>query len=149
MPRFIFRLQPVLRHRERIEEQKKQIFAREQRALAQAIAERDALRGKREALAAELITEHKNLDGESLRLAYAHLDFLAREITAADYHVMACEGAVERARLVLVAATKERKILERLRERQHEAFMREQLRLEQRDLDDDNARRYQRSGVAL
>ncbi|MGH7716634.1 MAG: flagellar FliJ family protein [Vulcanimicrobiaceae bacterium] len=63
-------------------------------------------------------------------------------MTAADWHVAACEQAVERAREVLVRATKDRKILNRLQERQREAFRAEELRVEQRELDDDNARRY-------
>jgi flagellar FliJ protein len=145
MPRFVFRLAPVLHQRERVEEQKKQFLAREQRVLADAQARREMLRGRREALARELIFEHRKLDIEGLRLAYAHLDFLAREITAADWHVAACEQAVDRAREVLVRATKDRKILDRLQERQREAFRTEQLRVEQRELDDDNARRYHRA----
>ncbi|HEY1729793.1 MAG TPA: flagellar export protein FliJ [Candidatus Baltobacteraceae bacterium] len=145
MARFVFRLAPVLRQRERIEEQKKQLLAREQRVLADAEARREMLRTRRENLARELIAEHRKLDAEGLRLAYGHLDFLAREITGADYHVAACQQAVERARAVLVRATKDRKILDRLQERQREAFKVEQLRLEQRELDDDNARRYHRA----
>jgi flagellar protein FliJ len=145
MARFVFRLAPVLRQRERIEEQKKLLFAREQRVLADAEARREMLRGKRESLALELILEHRKLDFEGLRLAYAHLDFLAREITAADWHVAACQQALERAREVLVRATKDRKILDRLQERQRDAFKREEFRREQRELDDDNARRYSRS----
>jgi len=145
MARFVFRLAPVLRQRERVEEQKKLFLAREQRVLADAEARREMLRKRRESLARELIAEHRKLDAEGLRLAYAHLDFLAREIAAADYHVAACQGAVDRAREVLVRATKDRKILDRLQERQREAFNREQLRLEQRELDDDNARRYVRA----
>jgi flagellar FliJ protein len=145
MPRFVFRLAPVLHQRERVEEQKKLLFAREQRVLADAQARREMLRGRREALAQELIVEHRKLDYEGLRLAYAHLDFLAREITAADWHVAACQQAVERAREVLVRATKDRKILDRLQERQREAFRNEELRVEQRELDDDNARRYHRA----
>jgi len=142
--RFVFRLAPVLRHRERIEEEKKQLLATAQRALAQAEEQRQQLRDRREALAMELIVEHRKLDAEGLRLAYGHLDFLAREITAADWHVANCVRAVDQAREVLVRATKDRKILDRLRERQKEAFDREQLRLEQRDLDDANSRRYDR-----
>jgi len=145
MARFVFRLAPVLRQRERVEEQKKLFLAREQRVLVDAEARREMLRGRREALARELIAEHRKLDYEGLRLAYAHLDFLARELTAADYHVAACTQAVERAREVLVRATKDRKILDRLQERQREAFKREELRVEQRELDDSNARRYSRS----
>ena len=144
MARFVFRLAPVLRQRERIEEQKKQLLAAAVRALVDAEAKRDQLKARRETLARELIAEHRNLDAEGLRLAYAHLDFLAREITAADYLVMSRTREVNLAREILVRATKDRKILDRLRERQKEAYDLEQLRIEQRELDDANSRRYER-----
>ena len=147
MPRFVFRLAPVLRQRERIEEQKKQLLAAAQRALADAEAQRDQLKIRREMLARELIEEHRNLDAEGLRLAYAHLDFLAREIRAADYLVASRTRELNLAREILVRATKDRKILDRLQERQKEAFDLEQSRIEQRDLDDANSRRYDRSST--
>lgn len=150
MPRFVFRLAPALRQRERIEEEKKQLLAAARRALAEAEAQRAQLRNRRESLARELIAQHRKLDAESLRLAYAHLDFLARELSTADWHVAMCARAVEEAREVLVRASKDRKILDRLRERQQEAFDLEQARIEQRELDDANARRYDRKqGVML
>ena len=144
MPRFVFRLAPVLRQRERIEEQKKQLLATALRALADAEAQREALRARREALARELIEEHRNLDAEGLRLAYAHLDFLAREITAADYLVMSRTREMNLAREILLQATKDRKILDKLRDRQKAAYDLEQSRIEQRELDDANSRRYER-----
>src|SRR5579872_6307270 len=142
MPRFVFRLDPVLRQRERVEEAKKQLLAAAQRKLAEAETQRQALRTRRESIARELISRHKDLDGETLRLTYAHLDFLARELSSADFQVAICAQAVDEARAVLVRATKDRKILDRLRERQREAFELEQARIEQRELDDANARRH-------
>jgi len=145
MPRFIFRLAPVLRHRERIEEEKKMLLAEEQRRLAEAKAARQRLRDRRETLARELVAEHRKLDVETLRLTYAHLDFLAREINTADWNVAKATGAVDAAREVLVRASKDRKILDRLRERAQANFDREVARAEHRELDDANARRYART----
>jgi flagellar FliJ protein len=142
--RFVFRLAPVLRQRERVEETRKQLLAAAQRALADAEKERARLRDRREALARELIADHRKLDGETLRLIYGHLDFLAREIAAADRRVATCAAAVEEARAALLRASKDRKILDRLRERQREVFDLEQMRHEHRELDDANARRYER-----
>lgn len=144
MARFVFRLAPVLRYRERIEEEKKLLLAAAQRTLADAEAERQRLRDRREALARELVHGHRALDAETLRMTYAHLDFLARELNAADWRVAQCEQAVNAAREVLVRASKDRKILDRLRERARENFNREQLRLEQHDLDEANSHRYAR-----
>ena len=145
MARFQFRLAPVLRYRERIEEEKKQLLAAAQRALAEAEAKRQALRGRREALARELVARHRKLDAETLRLTYAHLDFLAREINAADWNVSNCTKAVDVARDVLVRATKDRKILDRLRDRKKTAFDREEARFENHQLDDANSRYYART----
>jgi flagellar FliJ protein len=144
VPRFVFRLAPVLRQRERIEEEKKQLLAAAQRTLAEAEAQRQKLRTRRESLAHELIVRHRDLDGETLRLTYGHLDFLARELSTADFQVAICARAVDEARAALVRATKDRKILDRLRERQRENFELEQARIEQRELDDANARRFER-----
>lgn len=145
MARFQFRLAPVLRYRERIEEEKKQLLAAAQRTLAEAEARRQSLRVRREALARELVSRHRKLDAETLRLTYAHLDFLAREITAADWEVSNCSKAVDAARDVLVRATKDRKILDRLRDRKKTAFEREEARLENHQLDDANSRYYART----
>lgn len=144
MARFVFRLASVLRYRERIEEEKKLLLAAEQRKLAEAEATRQRLRTNREALARELVAGHRRFDVETLRVTYAHLDFLAREINTADWHVATCQSAVDVARDVLVRASKDRKILDRLRERARENFNREQLRLEQHDLDEANSQRYVR-----
>jgi flagellar FliJ protein len=145
MARFAFRLAPVLRYRERVEEEKKLLLAAAQRTLAKAEAKRQALRDRREALARELVSRHRKLDAETLRLTYAHLDFLAREINAADWEVANCSKAVDAAREALVRATKDRKILDRLRERKKTAFDREQGRLENHELDDANSRHYART----
>ena len=142
MPRFTFRLAAVLRQRERVEEEKKLLLAAAQRKLYEAEMERKGLQDRREALARELVEEHTKLDGETLRMTYAHLDFLAREITAADWRVNAAAVSVEQAREILVRASQQRKILERLRDKQHETFKLEQMRLEHRDLDEANSRRH-------
>jgi len=142
--RFVFRLASVLRHREWIEDEKKQKLAEANRALLAAEEARQALRDRRETLARELTSEHAKLDGETLRISYAHMEFLAREITAADMTVAGCFHAVNLSRDALVQATKNRKVLDRLRERQFKVYEAEQMRLEQRDLDDANARQYGR-----
>lgn len=144
MARFVFRLAPVLRYRERIEDEKKLMLAGEQRKLAEAEAERNALKSRREALAREMVSGHKRFDAETLRMTYAHLDFLAREINVADWRVATCVQAVNAAREALVRASKDRKILDRLRERARENFNREEQRVEQRDLDEANSQRYMR-----
>jgi flagellar protein FliJ len=145
MARFVFRLAAVLRHRKWIEDEKQAGLATAARALREAQAARQALCERREGLARELVAQHAALDGETLRISYAHMNFLAREINAADLQVVANTQLVELARNALVEASKGRKILERLRERQEQVHKAEELRFEQRDLDDANARRQART----
>ena len=110
-----------------------------QRALLDAENERLALCVRRDALGARVAGEHEQLDGETLRISYAHLEFLAREIRAAELRIATCVDVAARAQGELIAASKDRRVLERLRERRRTNFDHEQDRLEQRDLDEANA----------
>ena len=115
------------------------------RALREAEQARLALCAKREGLARELIAKHAELDGETLRISYAHMEFLAREINNADMQVAGCAHAVSVARDALVKASKDRKAIDRLRERRLQEHEAQERRFEQRDLDDANARLYGRN----
>jgi flagellar FliJ protein len=142
--RFNFRLQPVLGHRERIE----QVRAGEHaQALSdQLVAQRahDELLDKRDALRNELVLDHAHFDAESLRATYAHLDYLDRAIVGSQQRVEACVAETEGARQRLVDAAKDRKVLETLKERRHEAHRLDEAISDQRELDDNNARAFER-----
>ncbi|MBV8152617.1 MAG: flagellar export protein FliJ [Candidatus Eremiobacteraeota bacterium] len=152
MARFAFRLDPVLKHRERIEDEKSQVFAVAQQALQDAEKERLYLVSRRDDLSVYIATEHASFDSDALRIAYAHLGFLAREIRAAEMRVATCVEAAARAQDELIAASKERRILERLRERKQTVFDQEHERAEQRELDDANSLQHARNqaqGVSI
>jgi flagellar export protein FliJ len=55
--------------------------------------------------------------------------------------------ALDRARNELLEASKEKKVVEKLKERRREAHALEEQRMEQKELDDGNARRYGRAQV--
>lgn len=143
--RFKFSLQPVLEQRKRVEEEKQQIVAQRQRELDFSETELKRLNDEFRAGSESLRTSHRSFDGESLRLHYAHLQFLDRAITAQIRVVAERRVAVDRARMDLLAASKERKVVEKLKERRREAFVAEELRVEQNELDDGNARRFGRT----
>ena len=139
--KFVFTLQPVLEHRKRIEDQKQQTHAVRKRAHQEAKAELDRLNDEFRSHARELREQHGSFDAEDLRLRYAHLQFLDRCIDAQIKVVAERQAALERARVDLVAASKNRKVVDKLKERRRTAHAVEELRIEQIELDDGNARR--------
>lgn len=143
--KFRFRLDPVLGHRERIEQER---AGEHGRALADQLAAQrmfDDLATKRDELRARLVREHARFDAESLRSTYLHLDYLDRALVAARQRVDACIAETERARRRLVEAAKDRKVLETLKERRREAFQLDAALADQRELDDQNARAFERT----
>jgi flagellar FliJ protein len=144
MPRFRFRLQMVLEHRARIERDKQGILAAKQRDLQVA---QDRLAGLNEdyvRTGEELRLKHAELDTNELYNYYSYLDYVLRGIRSSEERVAACEAEVEYAQRILAEARKQKKILELLKERRRETFDADMLAMEQRDLDDLNARRYGR-----
>ena len=145
MTAFKFRLEPVLGHRERLERERAGDHAR---ALADRLAaeqDRDDIIRRREAARTRLVRDHASLDADTLRATYVHLDYLDRAIVAAQQRVDACADETERARLRLVGAARDRKVLEALKERRREAFDLDVALADQRELDDLNARLYERA----
>jgi flagellar protein FliJ len=142
--KFVFRLQPVLDHRQRIEDEKKQTMAVRQRACDEAKAELDRLNLEFQLHSALLRAKHQEFDGETLRAHYGHLHFLDRVIDAQIRVLAERRAALERARQDLVAAQKDRKVVDKLKDRRKATFVAEEMRIEQGELDDANARAYGR-----
>jgi len=143
--KFDFRLDPVLGHRERIEHER---AAEHARALADQLAAQrmhDEIVEKRDVLRLRLVREHAEFDAETLRATYTHLDYLDRALVASQQRVDARAAETERARLRLVDAAKDRKVLETLKERRREAFQLDVALADQRELDDQNARLFERA----
>lgn len=142
---FRFRLEPVLGHRERIERERSGEHGRALADQLAAEAARDGLIARRDASRATLVAEHNRLDAMTLRATYAHLDYLDRAILSAQQRVDACADETERARLRLVDAARDRKVLETLKERRRDAYLLDAAHAEQRELDDHNARHHERA----
>lgn len=142
--KFAFALQPVLEHRERIEDEKQQALAIRQQAHDEAKRELDRLNDAFRHSALHLRERHRELDAEELRLHYAHLQFLDRVIDAQTHVLAERRAAVERARGDLLAASKDRKVVEKLKERRRDGFLCEEMRIEQGELDESNSRQHGR-----
>jgi flagellar FliJ protein len=138
MARFIFKLDGVLQHRERIEQE-------HQRALAVVTAELVRLQGDMRNLTDEVNrnaadVRDNHLVGK-LNMSYlaAHRRYMLgmqRRLQNSSQAIAAQQQVVEAARAELAEATKQKKILEKLRERYHERWKAEQARLEAGALDE-------------
>ncbi|HZO92345.1 MAG TPA: flagellar export protein FliJ [Candidatus Baltobacteraceae bacterium] len=143
--KFRFRLDPVLEQRSRVERERAADHARAVKDLRAAEKQRDDLLAKRETLRERLVREHASFDVETLKATYTHLDYLDRALVPAHQRVAQCVAAAERTRLRLVDAAKDRKVLETLKERRREAFDLDVALADQRELDDQNARAFERA----
>jgi flagellar FliJ protein len=146
--RFKFNLQPVLEARTRVEEQKQQVVAQRRRSLDDAETELARLNDEFRKHSDVLRAAHRGLDAEQLRMHYAHLQYLDRVILAQIRVVAERRVMLDRARTELLRASRDRKVVEKLKERRHDTFMTEAMRLEQNELDDANARRYGRTQIS-
>ena len=145
--KFRFPLQPVLEHRTRIEEERQQEVAVALRAVNEALSALRRLHDDFRTHSDALRSEHQRFTTEELRLHYAHLEYLNRAITAQEGAVAAAKAAHEQCRLRLVEASKEKKAIEKLKSRRHEAHIAAETVVEQREIDDMNARRFSRSSA--
>ena len=148
MPRFKFRLQTVLEHKQRLEElaqldhaQAQAAQVREERSLGQLHEAEDRGFGE---------LERQRFDGpldiESLRFGMTYLDILKSQITRQEQVVDRVRGATETKREQLVGAMQDRKALDRLREKQQQHFNKEAARREAVEQDEMVVMRHPRSG---
>jgi flagellar FliJ protein len=138
MPRFKFQLAGVLEHRKNIEEGK-------QRALAAVLAEMQRLKNDladldQVARTAVADLRDNRLTGQlDLSFLAAHRRFtgsVQRRAVAIVQKMALVQRSVDEARAALAAAAKDRKIIEKLRERQLERWQAQQHRQEADELDD-------------
>jgi flagellar export protein FliJ len=106
---------------------------------------RDDLIARRDALRERLSDHHAEMELPELRAAYAHCDYLDREIVAQHDVVRRVSLEAEGERMKLVAATKDKRVLETLKTRRRETFEAEAAAVERNSLDDINARTFDRA----
>jgi flagellar export protein FliJ len=144
MPKFSFRLDPVLDHRQRLEDEQQIVLAAALSALRSAEAQRDDYIARRAAMRERLFVHHNEMDGIELRATYAHCDFLDRSIVAQERVVAEKRALADVERANPLVKTKEKKVLSVLKDRRREAFESEAAATEQRESDEINSRSFDR-----
>jgi len=138
MPPFKFQLEGVLEHRKNIEEQKQRALAAvlsEMQRLKNELVELDQLaRGAVSDLRENRLTGH--LDMSFLAAHRRFTGSVQRKALAIAQKMALVQRQIDEARTALAAAAKDRKIIEKLRERQLERWHSQQHRQEADELDD-------------
>ena len=142
---FSFRFETLLAYRGHRKEQAEAALGRERRRLNRAQDELEGLRNRRRQSGEELSASLRQRPTADL-LRY-HADFLSalkRRIEARKTDVAACEQAVRDRLNEVLARTREYRIMEKLKERDYEAWLLEQRHQEQKVLDENAVIRHGR-----
>lgn len=134
---FRFSMQNILNMKEKLEEQEKNNFAQANRRLLEAQEELEKL--KRRFLQKELElreTVYQLMDVQEVRTQENAVEIVKMYVRQQQLVVVQREKEVEVARQRLQEAMKERKTFEKLREKAFEAFVAEENRREQKEVDE-------------
>jgi flagellar protein FliJ len=142
---FEFRLQPLLDSRKRIEQEKQRDFAAIRRIVEDIALELKRLADSRSRCMKQLGESARSRSAADLRLFDAHLRSLDAAIGAERRRRSELEANWQRLREELILASRERRVIEKLKERRRRAFEAKEARREELELDEANARRYDRA----
>jgi len=145
MAKFIFRFATNLRVKERIEEQKKIEYGKALAALELQRQEKARMVNEREETIVSFRESVNNaITPADVQTHNNYLGLLKMLIIKQDEIIKKCEETAEIKRLELVEAMKERKIMEKLKEKDREIFIREEQLKEQKIQDTIVSYRYGR-----
>jgi len=137
MAKFQFKMDTVLRLRENLEEQKKNEFGRAIAELDRQKEKLNALIKERERMIQEFHEAVKNrIDSRKSDRYNKYIKLLDKKIEDQLIAVKKCEKIVDECRQELIDATKEKKKLEKLKEKQFQQYLIEEKREEQKVTDE-------------
>lgn len=149
MRKFQFRLRPVLERAQRREQQRQLELAHLQSELSSQRNLLRALRDERSLWLCQLLEcQQRSFEIEEMRRRRAHLDSLAEAIHEQRSVVTSLHQQVEESQAAVIAAMRERQMLENLRDKQQVEHVRAAHRLETKLLDDLATPRFGRADAA-
>jgi flagellar FliJ protein len=138
MPRFVFQFDAVLRHRKTLEEQRQRELALAQREMTKLEAQLreidDTTRGVSTDVRDNRLTG--TLDMSFLAAHRRYVLAMQRKAIVIAQKMAQQQQVVDAARRALTEAAKQRKIMEKLKERQHERWKSEESRRQLEELDE-------------
>jgi len=148
MAKFNFRLEPVVSLKKQKENERKAALARAKDELAERQRKLINLCEHRDECEKALVNEllAGSVDISRKVIFYAYLERLADEIAQQREQVTDAKRDVEEKRNLLLESSREKKTLEKLRERMWERYLKETRRLEQAMLDEVGGQMHSRNG---
>lgn len=143
--KFRFALQPLLKWRARAEEEKQRDFFAARRLLEECDRELQRLAAVYGQCAKQLVASAGTGRAADFRVADSSLLFLQAAMGRERLHRSKLQTTCDRARDALVVASRERRVIEKLKERRLREFEAAEARREELEIDEANARRYERA----
>ncbi len=137
MKRFSFSLETLLRHRKNLEEKERIALSRTYSQLQIEVNRRNELLSKQNDALAEL--SHKRSTGkdcEEMHWFYPYLKRLEGELGACAKQIALLEKTFEEQRMLVVQASKNKKVLDSLKSKKEKEFNSEIEKLEQKAIDE-------------
>lgn len=137
MPRFRFNLETVLKHRRNIEEREQTKLGAINCHLQAAIRHMQDLSSLQNETRRELgLKKVERIDAAELGWYYTYLDWLDRESETAGKKIADLNRQMEEQKIVLIEASKNKKILDKLREKRMKQHLASLEREEQKAVED-------------
>jgi flagellar protein FliJ len=138
MKRFAFTLETLLRHRRNLEEKQRIELYRLYSQRQSQLDRRKELLDRQEDALTELAEKRMAVttDHEEMHWFYPYLDRLQSEISVCAKRIVQLEEAIEAQRTVVVQASKDKKVLDKLKSRQEKEFNSELEKREQKTIDE-------------
>lgn len=135
--RFRFNLEAVLRYREITEDRRKREYMEANRAVTEERLRREEMQRERTAMQEEIVRGFEKQEPfQSVVANYNTVGRLENEVAASRRREQQLQGELEIRRKAMVAASMDKKVMESLKERRKEEFIKEEDRMEQITLDD-------------
>ena len=137
MPRFLFSLETLLRHRENIEQkEQEELFRLNYRHQSELRHREDLSLKYRETLNDLARKQMEHSDHQELNWFYLYINRLTREIAESEKRLAQLEIEVRAQKEVVIEASKKRKVLASLRSKKEREFVLATEKQEQKDVDD-------------
>ena len=143
MPKFLFSLETLLRHREDVEQKARDELFRLNYTFQTELHRRDSLVIKfRETMKELSVKQAENSDHQEFNWFYLYLQRLAHEIEQSEKSLAQLQTKVQAQKEVVIEATKKKRILASLKGKKEKEFILDMDKKEQKEVDDLVVTRY-------
>jgi flagellar FliJ protein len=145
MKKFVFRLETLLQHRHNIEERERIKFSCIRGELMAALEHMKHLRAKQAQTLSELASKKSGkCDSQEIAWFYSFLDRLSWEMERCSERIGKLEQHLEAQKQIMIEASRNKKMVQNLRNKKEKEFLVSLERIEQKSIDEIVVTRYAR-----